>query len=226
MTTTEKIQQYLNQTNPDLNEGALLLLKLSSNRIEYNNIMRFPYKYKDYIEQRLKKYLDFKLTNITHSEVKAMQKKVDATKKNFLEIRKGKRPDHDSLPDNIKALYIENLDIIHKMRQLHAKLCTITDDNTTCKDSERYPFLKELIKYDKLMRENWRKYDSFENDEPTKNNEIKETKQVSEKVIFLAAGRYAKKPNEPLKIQLLDWYKALEAPTRKLTEKLKKIGIL
>ena len=221
MTTTEKIQNYLNEQNPDPAQGAMLLLKMSSNRIEYNNIMRYPERYKDYIEQRLKKYLDFKLTKITHNEVKVMEKKVEAAKKNFEEIRKGKRPDHDSLPEEIRALYIENLTIIHKMRQLHAKLCTITDD-ATCKDSERYPFLKELIRYDKEMRKNWQTYDNYENSE----EKPKQTKKVTENVINLAAGRYAKKQSEPLKLQIKEWYQQIENPSDKITKKLKELGIL
>ena len=38
------------------------------------------------------------------------------------EFRKGKRADHDQLPEEIQARYIENLDLLRKMRELHLKL--------------------------------------------------------------------------------------------------------
>ncbi|MDE5843677.1 MAG: hypothetical protein K2H35_08090 [Muribaculaceae bacterium] len=35
---------------------------------------------------------------------------------------KGKRVDHDSLPDEIKAKYVENLSLLQRMRELHLRL--------------------------------------------------------------------------------------------------------
>lgn len=73
----------------------------------------------------------------------------------------GKRLDHDSLPVEIQALYIENGNIIHKMRELHLQLRQLSKENATCPDSERYPFLKELIALDKTYHKNWQIYDSW-----------------------------------------------------------------
>lgn len=73
----------------------------------------------------------------------------------------GKRPDHDSLPDEIKALYVENLALLHDMRELHMQLRHLSTENSTCPDSERYPFLKELIEKDKLYHKNWETYDHY-----------------------------------------------------------------
>ena len=44
--------------------------------------------------------------------------------------------------------------------------------------------------------------------------------------INLAKGRYAKKPSEELKSQILDYYGKVINPTDKLTKDLKKLGIL
>ena len=44
--------------------------------------------------------------------------------------------------------------------------------------------------------------------------------------INLAKGRYAKKPSEELKSQILDYYGKVINPTDKLTNDLKKLGIL
>ena len=47
------------------------------------------------------------------------------------------------------------------MRELHLKLRTLSLDNATCPDSERYPFLKEIIALDKKRVQNWDIYDHF-----------------------------------------------------------------
>lgn len=77
------------------------------------------------------------------------------------QFKAGKRLDHDSLPVEIQALYIENGNIIHKMRELHLQLRELSKENATCPDSERYPFLKELIALDKTYHKNWQIYDSW-----------------------------------------------------------------
>ena len=82
------------------------------------------------------------------------------------EHKTGKRDDHDSLPDEIKAKYVENLSILQRMRELHLKLRSLSLDTAPCPDSERYPFLKELIELDKKMHANWEEYDHFVVDAP------------------------------------------------------------
>lgn len=77
------------------------------------------------------------------------------------QFKAGKRLDHDSLPVEIQALYIENGNIIHKMRELHLQLRQLSKENATCPDCERYPFLKELIALDKTYHKNWQIYDSW-----------------------------------------------------------------
>lgn len=79
----------------------------------------------------------------------------------FADFKAGKRADHDALPDEIKALYVENLQLLHRMREVHLRLRTLSLENVTCPDSERYPFLKEIIALDKRLRSNWDIYDHF-----------------------------------------------------------------
>ena len=45
-------------------------------------------------------------------------------------------------------------------------------------------------------------------------------------MVNLAKGRYAKKPSEELKAQILEWYSKIINPTEKLTKELKELGIL
>ena len=47
------------------------------------------------------------------------------------------------------------------MREVLLRLRTLSLDSATCPDSERYPYLKELIALDKKMGKNWERYDTY-----------------------------------------------------------------
>lgn len=168
---TERIRKWLD-TEPgarDYDEGALLLLKLSGNRIMYRNITAAgPGRRAEFIEYQIKKYHSFRLAELTHAQVEEMSDKVEkiveaelSLTQKAAENRTGRRPDHDSLPPNIQDLYTQNLGILQKMRQLHLKLRSLSLENSTCPDSERFPFLKEIIELDKRRLKNWADYDAF-----------------------------------------------------------------
>ena len=173
----EKVKAYLEQ-NPEernLAEGALLVLQLTNNRIMYQNFMRKPKVFASRIEYELKKKYQFYLQQLTHDEVKEMAAKVEviakenhltAEEKEHEEFKKGKRSDHDELPEEIQALYARNLSIMQQMRRVHTQLQLLSVENSTCPDSERYPFLKELISLDKQYHENWKQYDHYKMGEP------------------------------------------------------------
>jgi len=189
---TSKLQAWVNtpDSQKDWDEGALLLLQLSGNRIMYHNISINPKGKAEFIKGQLQKYLNFRLQKLTHDQVSDMQAQVDdivkkvikpnvvstspinpntpigpispsSKSEEFADFKAGKRADHDNLPAEIQALYVENLDLVHRMRELHLKLRTLSLDNATCPDSERYPFLQEIIKLDKKLHENWYTYDHF-----------------------------------------------------------------
>ena len=167
---TAKLQQWMNTPDEqkDWAEGAIMLLQLSGNKIMYANISVNPKGKAEFIKGKLQQYLNFRLQDLTKQEVKEMQQKVETIVKDtikpdgdFADFKAGKRADHDTLPDEIKALYVENLDIVHRMRELHLKLRTLSLEDATCPDSERYPFLKEIITLDKKLHENWDTYDHF-----------------------------------------------------------------
>ncbi len=178
---TSKLQAWVNtpDSQKDWDEGALLLLQLSGNRIMYHNISINPKGKAEFIKGQLQKYLNFRLQKLTRDQVCQMQSEVDEIVKkvikpaadsstadagkseDFADFKAGKRLDHDDLPEEIQALYVENLDIVHRMRELHMKLRSLSLDNATCPDSERYPFLKEIIALDKKRVQNWDIYDHF-----------------------------------------------------------------
>ena len=167
---TEQIKQWLDtpEAERDYSVGALYLLKLSGNQIMYKNIISQIDRRHDFVEYQLQKYYNFRVQALTHAQVEEMQQQVDvivaehiSLAANADEHKTGKRIDHDSLPDEIKAKYVENLSILQRMRELHLKLRSLSLDTAPCPDSERYPFLKELIELDKKMHANWEEYDHY-----------------------------------------------------------------
>ena len=186
---TDKLQAWLSQPREDRDwdEGALMLLQLTGNKIMYRNLSVNPEGKANFIEGKLQQYLEFRLAELTHEQVKEMQHAVEEIVKEHTEFKSddneaknfkaGKRADHDTLPEEIQALYVENLDIVHRMRELHLKLRTMSTTDSTCADSDRYPFLKEFIKLDKKLHDNWNVYDHFvtkaETAESAEENETK-----------------------------------------------------
>lgn len=186
---TNKLQTWLSlpREDRDWDEGALMLLQLTGNKIMYRNLSVNPEGKANFIEGKLQQYLEFRLAELTHEQVKEMQHAVEEIVKEHTEFKSddneaknfkaGKRADHDTLPEEIQALYVENLDIVHRMRELHLKLRTMSTTDSTCADSDRYPFLKEFIKLDKKLHDNWNVYDHFvtkaETEESAEENEPK-----------------------------------------------------
>ena len=170
----EKVKAYLEAApeERDLAAGALLVLQLTNNRIMYQNFMRRPNHYASRIEYELQKKYNFYLQQLTHEQVLEMGKQVQSIAKEHNladeheEFKKGKRADHDALPLDIQALYAQNMSIMQQMRRCHTQLQLLSVANSTCPDSERYPFLKELIALDKQYHANWQAYDHYKIGEP------------------------------------------------------------
>ena len=167
---TELIKQWLEtpSNQRDYSVGALYLLKLSGNQIMYRNVVAQLDRRHEFVDYQIQKYYNFRVQALTHAQVEEMQQQVDvivaehiSLAANADEHKTGKRDDHDSLPDEIKAKYVENLSILQRMRELHLKLRSLSLDTAPCPDSERYPFLKELIELDKKMHANWEEYDHY-----------------------------------------------------------------
>ena len=267
---TEKVQAWLDTPaeERDYDQGAIFLLQLSNNQIMYRNLSRNTKKNAQFIEYQIRKYMKFRLADLTHAQVTEMQKAVDkivalrhldreetpvnvaddtdvtgedtgtvdapeSTNVNVSsEFKAGKRADHDSLPIEIQALYVENGNIIHKMRELHMRLRSLSVENATCPDSERYPFLKELIALDKQYHKNWQVYDSWSAEKAAEGAEQKliEDERQAQKNIYrqinLTKGRYKKNPTDSLKEQIASLYSQLASPVETLTAELVELGII
>lgn len=235
---TLKIQEWLDAPHEerDYEQGALMLLKLSGNQIMYRNLMANPRGRAEFIEYNLRKYYNFRVKDLTHAQVEEMQKQVERIEKQHSfaeenpakEFKQGKRADHDDLPDEIQALYVENLSIVQRMREVHLKLRSLSTADATCPDSERYPFLKELIELDKRMHKNWEVYDRFvpEGGEQKLVVDVREQSKAATRMVNLAKGRYKKSPSEELKAQIAEQYALILNPTEKLTSELRELGVI
>lgn len=237
---TQRVQNYLEspKDSRNLEEGAMLLLKLTGNTIMYQQIMRNPAKYASHIEYQLQKNFNFRIQQVTHEQVEEMQSAADHIINNHLslqednpasEFQKGKRADHDSLPDNIKQAYVDNKSILQRMRMVRAELEIVTTKpGHVCPDSDRYPLLKELLALDKQRRDNWALYDNY-NPATGCADTTDDARAASKKAvgyINLNKGKYRNNPTEELRAKLAEAYNAVLNPTEKMTAELKELGVI
>ena len=116
--------------------------------------MANPRRNAEFIERQIQKRLSFRVQRLTHAQVEEMQQQVDTIARKLKpntgeSFKQGKRDDHDQLPDEIQALYVENLGIVQRMRELHLRLRSLSTEDNPARDCDRYPFLKDLIDLDK-----------------------------------------------------------------------------
>lgn len=191
---TESLQVFLDtpREDRDWNEGAILLLQLTNNTIMYRNLSINPKGKAEFIEGKLRAFLKARREVEAHDEVIILQEQVNAIIENRTEFKEdneakefkaGKRADHDKLPEDIQALYVENLDLVHRMRELHLRLRLLSDSTKQVPAVERKPLLDEFISLDKKLHANWDAYDHFvtkaeseEKAEPKKSKPKKSTK--------------------------------------------------
>ena len=66
---TEKVQAWLDTPaeERDYDQGAIFLLQLSNNQIMYRNLSRNTKKNAQFIEYQIRKYMKFRLADLTHA---------------------------------------------------------------------------------------------------------------------------------------------------------------
>lgn len=206
---TSQVQAWLD-TDPaerDIAAGALLLKRINRNQILYNNIIRNPVAKAPLLEYHLQRILKTRLIDITREEVRQMMTQVDAISQQHgldrqerTPFQNGKRADHDELPDEVKQLYVDNADIMRRMREAHTRLRMITPQNSTCPDSDRYPFAKAIIEYDRQYRDNWNAYDHYVKGTPlaatVKAIDPRTVQKNAVKTLNLLLGKYKKSPTD------------------------------
>lgn len=236
---TPKIQEWLN-TEPSkrsIPEGAELLLRCTKNRILYQNIMRRPEAKSGVLEYNLQKLLKKRLIDTTHEEVAQLMTKVDAIaqatglkQQQRSEFQRGRRADHDELPDEIKQLYVDNADIMRRMRDIHTQIRMINSTNSTCPDSDRYPLCKALIAYDKQYRDNWNIYDHYvKGDTATSVKKAEDPRTAAKnamKLLNLLLGKQAKNPSKSNAGRIRSLYASITNPPESISEKMRTLNLL
>lgn len=236
---TPKIKEWLaaDPDKRDLKAGAELLLRITRNRILYNNIMRNPAGKASLLEYHLQKILKKRLIDTTHEEVKQMMAQVDAIADQRglsgsvrTPFQNGKRPDHDELPDEVRQLYVENGEIMRLMRETHTRLRMITPLNSTCPDSDRYPLAKAIIDYDRRYRDNWNVYDHYVKGTPmaatVKTVDARTSQKNAVKTINLLLGKYAKNPTDSNAERIRSLYAQIANPSDALRKKMTDANLL
>lgn len=239
-TIIEKIKSWLDTPaeQRDLEAGAMLLLQVNKNQILFANIMRNPKVKADTLAYQLQKVYNTRIIETTKEEVKNMMEQVngisvkcglDATSKRS-EWQQGKRTDHDSLPQEVKQLWEDNLKIRRRMSECHMRMRLVSEQNSSCPDNDRYPFAKEIIALDKTYRSNFGLYDNYVQGTSLNKTVVSEDKRTEQKnivkTINLAKGRYAKSKDSATADRIKNLYNKLLAPSEKLTAELTNLGIL
>lgn len=171
---TQKMQDWLNQPahERDIVAGATMLLQLNRNRVLYSNIIRRPDRFAEKLEYELRKHLRIRLDGMTLADVVKMEREVMPRVASTLKcapvittdselpkgkVALGKRPDHDSLPKDIQALWDDNFENFRKVKELHERLKGMAN----AQPCDRYEYLKMLDEADKRYRANLAKYDAY-----------------------------------------------------------------
>ena len=164
---TSQISDWLNASpkQRSLEDGALLLLRLNANRIMYQQILKN--RLADKLEYELQKHLNIRLHGLTRAEVAKVEKQVMPRLKKELangEEYRGRRADHDSLPDKVKALYERNGTRWRQMHRIFETLKTMRD----AQPCDRHELVHQLVQLDDAYRADWEKYDHWtpEDEEP------------------------------------------------------------
>ena len=177
---TQDIQKWLDcpREQRDLAQGALMLLRLNRNRFLHAHIVRHA----DWerLEKELTKHLRIRIKGLTQRQVAEMEQREMPRIKRTIEQggpassnekeegekptpHRGKRSDHDNLPEEVQAIYEKNGEIFRKMKQLFETLKKMENDQPC----DRHEYLSILVSLDEQYRENWAEYDSWQPSDAT-----------------------------------------------------------
>lgn len=170
---TEELKAYLDQPESErsIEVGATLLLRLDRNRSRYNTYIRngnIPI-YRKKLFSSLQRHLNIRLEGYTVAEVArmdsvateasmAVEKVAVVNKAGEVIDHKGKRADHDQLPEMARLQYQENLAIMNKMRRLRAELDIKRQQGAM--PCDLFELLKMLLSLDDKRLKNWADYDA------------------------------------------------------------------
>lgn len=167
---TQDIQTWLANNKHDeasLVKGAEMMLKLNRNMAMYQTVMRRPSKFESKIRYELHKFLPMRLEKQTLQDVKTLDRELIPEVKSAIEpdrdadgyaltsTANGQRPDHDSLPDNIKSIWNDNRLRWQRIKQLYNSLLAIEQP------CDRYEYLKQLKDLWYTYKRELERYDNY-----------------------------------------------------------------
>lgn len=183
---TEGMVEWLRSDHTDdesIRKGAELLLRVNRNKGLYERINRYPKGGLKKLEYEIKKHVNIRLHGYSFEDIQKLDKEVTPQVQVAVEaaegkpdgyipvireakdvgdtgcvIVTGKRPDHDQLPEDIQAIWLENAERWKKIKETFNLLLTL---NAPCDRFEHLQLLKETwYKY----REQMCRYDEFKAD--------------------------------------------------------------
>lgn len=179
---TDDIAVFLMKDNPtdaEIIGGAELLLRINRNRALHQTIIRRPQRMLSKLTYELNKHLRYRKDGKTLQEVRNLQAEVFAETQEVLDAgepetegeadttapeseepatpkKRGKRADHDSLPEDIKNLWDNNAERYKRMKAIFE----------TCKALEqpcdRYEYLLQLKEAYEAYKVDMATYDSYD----------------------------------------------------------------
>lgn len=173
---TQKLKNWLDTDSSarDIAAGAMLLLQLTRNRVQYRYLMHNLATSASFIELELRKRYELRVSGVTHDEVMRLQTRAlavdtaepapvnpDGRRMDAFTPTRGRRPDHDRLPAEIQALFDEAGAIRQKMRDAQTHLRLLSQDTATCSDADRMVFIRQLSALDKELLSNYDRYDHY-----------------------------------------------------------------
>lgn len=181
---TEKIGRWLDSehsTREQIEAGAQLLLSLNRDHAMFQRIMRRPEREVKFLEYKLRRFLSLRQDGQTIRDVIKLDREITpniaaAVMSDTLSsdvgklpvvyaakhdndtgcvVRKGIRPDHDKLPDDIKAIWAKNAERWKKIKEAFETCKSLTEP------CDRYEYLKVLKETWYKYKEEMARYDDF-----------------------------------------------------------------
>ena len=162
----------------DVRKGAELLLRINGNRHIYQLAMIRPETAHDHVEADLKKFLQIRLDGHTMESVRQMDSELIPKVQNIITTRqdesedapeetddtapahRGKRSDHNELPEEIRAIYERGGELFEKIKQIFTELQQM-ENAPACDRYEKLKVLKPLVKE---YTDGWERYDNYNSD--------------------------------------------------------------
>lgn len=170
-------------TEAELADGAMMVLQCNRNRAMYNTMMRKPSHYEEKMVYELKKHLAYLQNDMNLEDVKKLEKQIlpvihhvvmavpeedkgiklpapalsseEPYKQTDTIVARGKRTDHDTLPETIRAIWDKNAERYKKMKQAHETCKTLT---AAC---DRYEFTSAIAELWAAYKKDFDTYDHY-----------------------------------------------------------------